>query len=127
VEAAVRAADIITTVTKADTALFEAGWVKPGCHIAAMGADRPGKQELPAELYAKARLFADSPEQSRQTGEFQHAGEGLSITAIGAVLDDPGSGRASAEDITVFDSSGLAIQDLMAAQAVLDALENHGR
>lgn len=48
------------------------------------------------------------------------------MTAFGAVLDDSGLGRASSEDITVFDSSGLATQGLMAAQAVLDALEKHG-
>lgn len=91
-----------------------------------MGSNQSGKQELAAELVARARLFADKPEQSIRIGEFQHvhalgAVRVDAITAIGAVLAGKASGRRSDGEITIFDSSGIAMQDVMIAQAVLDA------
>lgn len=65
-------ADVIITATtaRADApALFEAGWVRPGTHISCMGADAPGKRELPPELFSRARVFCDLPEQARRMGE----------------------------------------------------------
>ncbi|MFI6166183.1 ornithine cyclodeaminase family protein [Nocardia sp. NPDC051052] len=115
---AVAAADIVVTATTARGPLFEAAWVAPGTHISAMGADGPGKQELPPELYDRARLFCDLPDQSRAIGEFQHAGPAVP-TPLGAVLTGAAEGRCLPDDITVFDSSGFALQDLTLAAALL--------
>ncbi|QIZ46260.1 ornithine cyclodeaminase family protein [Dickeya zeae] len=120
-EAACRAADIIITATTARAPLFDAAWVRPGTHISSMGSDAVGKQELPVELLATGRLFCDFPVQSRRIGEFQHAGDDKAVFAIGDVLAGKINGRETASDITVFDSSGLAIQDLYIAKAVINA------
>ena len=118
-ETACRAADIIVTATTATAPLFESSWVRPGTHVSTMGSDAAGKQELPPALLPWARLYCDLPEQSRRIGEFQHAAPDAPIVAIGAVLTGEAPGRASEEDITVFDSSGLAIQDLYVARALI--------
>lgn len=117
VQAGVEAADVLVTATTSREALFDAGWVALGTHISAMGADGPGKQELPIALYGTASLFCDLPEQSRTIGEFQHA-EGTTPVALGAVLAGA-TGRTSPDEITVFDSSGFALQDLTLAAALL--------
>lgn len=118
------AADIIVTATPARGPLFPADWIRPGTHIAAMGADGPGKQELPPELFDHAALFCDSPRQSIALGEFQSvaakvsAGE-VELTALGSVLLGEHPGRVSEAQITIFDSSGIALQDLALARHVL--------
>lgn len=119
-ESAVRSADIIVTATTATEPLFEADWVRPGTHVSSMGSDSRGKQELPRELFAHARLFCDLPEQSMRIGEFQHADPGANPTAIGAVLSGNAPGRQEKSEITVFDSSGISLQDLYMAKAILD-------
>jgi ornithine cyclodeaminase len=121
-ETAVRAADIIVTATTATAPLFDAGWVQPGTHISSMGSDAAGKQELPPNLFPRARLFCDLPDQSARIGEFQHAAPATPLTAIGAVLSGAGEGRQSAKDITIFDSSGISLQDLHMAKAILAAM-----
>ncbi|MCJ8324164.1 MAG: ornithine cyclodeaminase family protein [Rhizobiales bacterium] len=123
VEAVCRAADILVTVTNSKTALFKGEWIKPGTHISAMGADQSGKQELPLELVRKAQLYADLPAQSRAIGEFELASgstKDLKICPIGAVLVGDDEGRVNHEQITIFDSSGIALQDLCIAKTVLD-------
>ena len=119
-EAAVRAADIIVTVTTATKPLFEAEWVRPGTHISSMGSDSKGKQELPDDLFPRARLFCDLPEQSLRIGEFQHADPKAPPTAIGAVLSGNAEGRRNEREVTIFDSSGISLQDLYIAKAILD-------
>lgn len=109
--------DIVVTVTPSETPLVQWEWVKAGCHISAMGADQPGKRELARPYPEDVRLFADCPAQSLQIGEFQelHA----KPLSLGAVLAGTVPGRVSEHEITIFDSSGLAIQDLAVANAVL--------
>jgi len=122
-------ADILVTVTGAREALFDRTWIKPGTHISAMGADQPGKQELPVELVLNSCLYADYPAQSRVNGEFEAAfgkNPDLDITAIGAVLVGDDNGRMDDEQITIFDSSGIALQDLCVAKAVLDIAIEQG-
>jgi ornithine cyclodeaminase len=115
-------ADIIVTATPSRAPLFNADWVRPGTHISAMGSDAAGKQELPPELFARARLFCDLPAQSRVIGEYQHdAGDPARIVALGDVLLGRAPGRQHADDITIFDSSGIALQDLAIAQALIAA------
>jgi len=112
-------ADIIVTATTAKEPLFRADWVKAGTHISAMGADKVGKQELPAELYQNATLFCDYKLQSIVIGEFQHSAHS-SITEMGKVINGEASGRQQDSDITIFDSSGIAIQDLFIASKLLE-------
>ncbi|MFS8096923.1 ornithine cyclodeaminase family protein [Lentzea alba] len=111
-------ADVLVTATTSREPLFDASWVAPGTHISAMGADGPGKQELPVAIYDRARLFCDLPEQSTTIGEFQHAQAAVPV-ALGSVLAGDADGRTSPEDVTVFDSSGFALQDLTLAAALL--------
>lgn len=122
---AVKGADIVVTTTNAREALVRSADVRPGTHCSAMGADGIGKQEIDIDLVGRARVFADAPEQAVVIGELQHAfTRGIvtteTITPIGDVLTGCRPGRTRSEEITLFDSSGLAIQDLFAAQAVLD-------
>jgi ornithine cyclodeaminase len=131
-EEACRAADVIVTATTARAPLFEAGWVSPGTHVASMGSDQRGKQELPPDLLGAARLFCDLPDQSVAIGEFQHiaarvADGTVTLTAIGDVLAGHAAGRRSPEDVTVFDSSGIALQDLAVATALLAASDDAAR
>ncbi|MBK1838997.1 ornithine cyclodeaminase family protein [Azospirillum sp. YIM B02556] len=118
-KAACAAADIIVTATPARAPLFDADWVRPGTHVASMGSDARGKQELPPELLGRAGLFCDLPEQSHAIGEFQHAPPNAAVTAIGEVLLGRHPGRRSRDEITVFDSSGLSLQDLYIARSLL--------
>ncbi|MFC6792049.1 ornithine cyclodeaminase family protein [Methylobacterium komagatae] len=123
-EAACRAADVIVTATPSRAPLFEAGWVRPGTHLAAMGADAKGKQEMPPALLEGASLFCDLPIQSLVMGEFQHVAESIRVgrtrlRALGEVLASGEGGRSLADEITVFDSSGIALQDLTIARAIL--------
>jgi len=132
-EEAVRDSDIVVTVTPSVSPLVRDEWVGEGTHISAMGADDVGKHELDTSITKRASLFADYPQQSIVIGEFQHAfGEGLissadEICALGSVTLGKSPGRTSDSEITVFDSSGIAIQDLVVAAAIIESAEktNH--
>jgi ornithine cyclodeaminase/alanine dehydrogenase-like protein (mu-crystallin family) len=123
--AAIRAADIIITTTTATTPLFTDGLVREGTHITAIGADCPGKQELPTSLVASAALrVCDMARQSLHHGEFQTASRAvasLKVTELGHVLSGKHAGRASRDDITVVDLTGIAAQDIAITQAIIDA------
>jgi ornithine cyclodeaminase/alanine dehydrogenase-like protein (mu-crystallin family) len=130
-EEALSGADIVVTVSASRRPLIAAKEVLPGTHVSAMGADQKGKQELDVTLIRKAKLFADKVEQSTNIGEFQHAfGAGeidiKDVTPLGKVLAGKSPGRTSPEDITIFDSSGVAYQDILAAHAVLTAATKYG-
>lgn len=123
---ACEAADMIVTVTPSRAPLFDADWIRPGTYIAAMGADGPGKQELPPALFDRAELFCDLPRQSVVLGEFQWvvdkvASGQVTLTAIGDVFLGRRPGRRSDSDITIFDSSGIALQDLALALRIVGA------
>jgi ornithine cyclodeaminase len=120
-EQACAEADVIVTATAATAPLFRAEWVRAGTHISSMGSDATGKQELPPDLFHEAALFCDLPEQSRRIGEFQHADAKAQLTAIGDVLSGKTRGRVSADEVTIFDSSGVALQDLYIARAMIGA------
>ncbi|WP_085907136.1 ornithine cyclodeaminase family protein [Kiloniella majae] len=130
-EVAAGEADIITMVTPSTQALIQSTWVRPGTHISAMGADKKGKQELDPRLVEGGKLFADHPPQSVEIGEFQSAAQQelvreQDITAIGRVLTGVCQGRARESDITIFDSSGIALQDIAVAQAILEKIRREG-
>ncbi|WP_107101494.1 ornithine cyclodeaminase family protein [Peterkaempfera griseoplana] len=125
-EEACASADVIVTATTAraeDPPLFEAEWVRPGTHLSCMGADAPGKRELPPALFARARVICDLPEQARRMGESQHAPEGTVLIPLGEVLTQRAQGRTDNRDITVFDSSGIGLQDLYLALALLKKMD----
>ncbi len=128
-EDAVRGSDIVVTVTPSESPLVRNEWIGEGTHISAMGADDKGKHELDTAILKRVRLFADYPQQSIQIGEFQHAyNDGLidtvnDICALGLVTLGKSPGRISDAEITVFDSSGIAIQDLAVAGAILQAAQ----
>ncbi|MFI1035480.1 ornithine cyclodeaminase family protein [Streptomyces sp. NPDC020951] len=125
-EEACARADVIVTATtaRADTPpLFEAAWVRPGTHISCMGADAPGKRELPPELFSRARVFCDLPEQARRMGESQHSPAETVLIPLGEVLTHHVTGRIDDSDITVFDSSGIGVQDLYLGLALLKKMD----
>ncbi|MFE1312843.1 ornithine cyclodeaminase family protein [Streptomyces sp. NPDC058755] len=124
-EEACARADVIVTATNAPAdapPLFPAEWVRPGTHISCMGADAPGKRELDPGLFSVARVFCDLPEQARRMGESQHAPQETVLTPLGQVLTGRVAGRAD-DDITVFDSSGIGLQDLYLGLALLKKLD----
>ncbi len=127
-EEAVRGSDIVITVTPSESIVVRDEWVGEGTHISAMGADDKGKHELDTAILKRASLFADYPKQSVIIGEFQHGyDDGLisvnDICALGLVTLGKAPGRISDTQITVFDSSGIATQDMAVAGAIFKAAQ----
>ena len=123
------AADLLVTVTPGHDLLLGEGSLRPGQHVSLMGADGPGKAEAAGPELARARLFCDDWEQASHGGELAHAVEaGLvtrdDVTALGDVLAGTAAGRTDASEVTAFDSTGLAIQDLAIALAALEAADD---
>jgi ornithine cyclodeaminase len=122
--------NLIVTTTSATEPLIRSDQVRQGTHITAMGSDDHGKQELEAEVMAKAdRVVADSVSQCVDHGECFHAVQGgqveeCSILELGNVIKNPASGRTSEEQITVADLTGVAIQDIQIARMVEHALRS---
>jgi ornithine cyclodeaminase/alanine dehydrogenase-like protein (mu-crystallin family) len=119
------AADVLVTVTPGHEILLPAGSLKPGQHVSLMGADGPGKAEIAVEELARTHIFCDDWEQASHNGELVHAIEAEAIargdvTQLGDVLAGTTPGRQSPEEITSFDSTGLAIQDLAIALAAME-------
>ena len=124
-------ADVIISITSSFDAILAADQVSPGTHIACMGTDTKGKQEVDPALLARATVFADEVAQSVSIGEAQHAvAAGLisegDIRQIGAVINGTDAGRASDEEITLFDGTGVGLQDLAVAAAVVDIAIDKG-
>ncbi|WP_294611565.1 iminosuccinate reductase BhcD [uncultured Roseovarius sp.] len=124
-------ADVIITITSAFEPLIMADWIKPGTHIACMGTDTKGKQEVDPALFKSATVFADEIAQSITIGEAQHAiASGLvgerDLTAIGAVINGTHPGRRSAEEITLFDGTGVGLQDLAVASVAARLAREQG-
>jgi alanine dehydrogenase len=110
-------ADLVVTVTPGHDILFPAGSLREGQHVSLMGADGPGKAEIAVEELARVRVFCDDWEQASHNGDLVHAVEAGAVdrddvTQLGDVLTGTAFGRQSRDDITIFDSTGLAIQDL---------------
>ena len=125
---AASSADLIVTCTRSREFFLRKEWVSPGTHINAIGADMPGKQELEPALVASVKVFADSAAQVVAKGECQHAAKlGLvaaeNIAEIGAVLEGTRAGRTGPSDVTLFDATGMAIQDLVVGAIALKKAE----
>lgn len=125
-------ADVIITITSSFDATLMGDHVSPGTHIACMGTDTVGKQEVGVDLIEKATLFADEIAQSISIGECQHAIKAGSIqegdiTPVGAVINGDQKGRTSADQITLFDGTGVGLQDLACAAAAVELAKAQGK
>jgi len=119
------AADLVVTVTPGREIVLGEGSLRPGQHASLMGADGPGKAEIAVEELARVRVFCDDWEQASHNGDLVHAVEAGVLTRddvsqLGNVLLGTAAGRQSDREITVFDSTGLAIQDLAIALAAME-------
>ncbi|MCU0911902.1 MAG: ornithine cyclodeaminase family protein [Rhodobacteraceae bacterium] len=124
-------ADVIITITSAFSPSLMDAHVRPGTHLACMGTDTKGKQEVEAALLARATVFCDEVAQSVTIGEAQHAvAAGLigerDIVQIGAVVNGTHPGRTSADEITLFDGTGVGLQDLAVAAAAVGIARARG-
>ena len=119
------ATDVVVTVTPGHDPLFEPDSLRAGQHVSLMGADGPGKAEIAVEELVRTRVFCDDWEQASHNGELAHAVEAGAlergqVTELGAVLAGDAEGRRTDDEITTFDSTGLAIQDLAIALAAME-------
>ena len=122
------AADLLVTMTPGHEVLLPKDTLQAGQHVSLMGADGPGKAEIAVDELLRTRIFADDWEQASHNGELVHAVEAgrlerSGVTELGTVLAGDAQGRESDEEITTFDSTGLAIQDLAIALAAMTRVE----
>ncbi|MEP1209517.1 MAG: iminosuccinate reductase BhcD [Rhizobiaceae bacterium] len=125
-------ADVIVTITSSFDATLMADHVSPGTHLACMGTDTKGKQEVGVDLIAAATVYTDEIAQSISIGESQHAiAQGQlsedDITPLGAVINGTHKGRMSDDEITLFDGTGVGLQDLAVASAAVDLAVEQGK
>ncbi len=118
-------ADVVISITSVFSPIFGAAHISPGTHVACMGTDTIGKQECETDLVVKATVFTDEVAQSVTLGEAQHAvGAGLKsrddIHEIGTVINGTHSGRSGDDEITLFDGTGVGLQDLAVASSIVD-------
>ena len=115
-------ADIVVTTTPSREPLIKRQYIKPGTHINAIGADAQGKQELDASLLSAAKIVVDDIEQASHSGEINvPLSQGLLKVeqihgTIGQVIDSQKNGRENEEEITIFDSTGIAVLDIICAK-----------
>jgi ornithine cyclodeaminase/alanine dehydrogenase-like protein (mu-crystallin family) len=118
-------ADVIITITSSFDPILKNAQVTGGTHIACMGTDTKGKQEVEAALVARATVFTDEVAQAITIGECQHAIAAGSlaqpdISELGAVINGDHVGRRSDDEVTLFDGTGVGLQDLAVASTVVD-------
>jgi ornithine cyclodeaminase len=113
---AVEGADIVTTVTadKRNATVLTPEMIAPGMHLNAVGGDCPGKTELHGDILEAAKVFVEYEPQSRIEGEIQHQPADFAVTEFAQVLSGAAPGRASAAEVTIFDSVGFALEDYSA-------------
>jgi ornithine cyclodeaminase len=124
-------ADVIVTITSSFAPTLMSDHVAPGTHLACMGTDTAGKQEVEAALLARATVFADEVAQSVSIGEAQHAVAGgliaeADVTPVGAVINGTHPGRTSPDEITLFDGTGVGLQDLAVAASIVETAVAQG-
>jgi alanine dehydrogenase len=126
------ASDILITVTFSEVPLVMRDWVRPGTHINAIGADAQGKQELDPEILKAARVVVDDWAQASHSGEINVPLSKGDVTremiygSLGELVAGKKPGRQSPEEITVFDSTGLVIQDLALGLAIFNRAKERG-
>jgi len=119
---AVRGADIVTTVTadKANATIIVPSMLEPGMHVNGVGGDCPGKTELHADVLRAASVFVEFEPQSRIEGDIQQMPADFAVTELWRVLRAQAPGRRTADEITVFDSVGFALEDFSALRLLRD-------
>ena len=127
-----READVIVTIISSPAACLLGAHVSAGTHLACMGTDTKGKQEVAPDLLARARVFTDEVAQSVSIGEAQHAvAQGLlspaQIVPLGDVVTGQHPGRQGGEEITLFDGTGVGLQDLAVAAMAVRRAEERGQ
>ena len=116
---AVRGADVVVVAVNATTPVLQGSWLSRGAHVNAIGATRPSWRELDDDLVTTARVFVDSREAAlRESGDVIAAKS--EVTEIGAVVAGAAPGRRSEQEITLFKSVGVAVEDVVAAALVLE-------
>jgi ornithine cyclodeaminase len=120
---AVKGADIVTTVTadKAMALILTPEMIQPGMHLNAVGGDCPGKTELHGDILDAAKVFVEYEPQSRVEGEIQHKPADFAVTELWQVLRGERAGRDNAQQVTVFDSVGFALEDFSALRFMMDS------
>lgn len=128
VDDAVRGADIITTATAAKkrAAVLNSAQVQFGVHVNAIGGDCPGKTELDASLIARSKVFVEFEPQTRIEGELQQMPADFAVTELWRVITGDAPGRTSADDVTLFDSVGFAIEDFSMLRYLYDLIRRDG-
>lgn len=124
-------ADVVISITSVFSPIFGAAHISEGTHVACMGTDTIGKQEAQTDLLAKATIFTDEVAQSVTLGEAQHVvKEGIKtqddIVELGAVINGTHAGRTSDDEITVFDGTGVGLQDLAVAASIVEIAKAKG-
>ena len=131
-EKAIRKSDVIVTCTPAKQFFVKQSWVRPGTFIAAVGADNEDKQELEPSLLFKSRTVVDVLEQSATIGELHHAIDAGVMSRndvhaeLGEIVAGRRPGRSSKDEIIIFDSTGMALQDVIVAAAVYEKAVKSG-
>ncbi len=130
-QAAVEGADVVVLVTSATTPVIEDAWIAPGTHVIGVGACRPNQREMPAALVGRARLIVDSLAAAmKEAGDILLArqdGVDATISAeLGEICAGVAAGRTGADDVTIFKSLGLAVEDVVAAHLVFERAKASG-
>ncbi len=123
----------MVTCTPSRQPIIQRSWIAPGTFVAAVGADSPDKQELDPEIMGGATVFTDITEQCAHVGELHHALDRRIVTVanvkaeLGDLISGRSSGRSSHDEITIFDSTGTALQDAAAAALTYEKAIAGGR
>jgi alanine dehydrogenase len=121
-EKAVRGADVVVVATASTTPILHGQWLQPGAHINAVGATRPDWRELDDAVLDRARIFVESREAAMmESGDVIAAAK--PVVEIGEVVAKKQTGRDTADEITLFKSVGVAVEDITAAQVVWSKIE----
>lgn len=129
-EAAVRGADVIALTTSSATPVLDDAWVKPGAHVISVGASRPTQREMDPALVARGRVYVDSRAAALiESGDLVMGIAEGRFTAGHVIgeLGEPKTTRASAQEITIFKSLGLAVEDVAAAHLALKRARQHSK
>ncbi len=129
-EDAIKGADVVVTTTPSEKWIVSSDWIEPGMHISAMGADTKGKQEIDPALFDRAKIVVDSMVQCKELGEMQHAldlvEKGGVHAELGEIIAGDKPGRSDDTEITLFDATGIAFQDLVTAGLALKLSKEKG-
>ncbi len=128
IEQALNKTEVVITVTPSQKAYIFNNWIRPGTHFSCIGADMPGKQEIDARIFAAAKVFVDDIHQASSVGETQTSIKSGMIdekhlNEIGTLISGDTYGRTSENDITIFDSTGIALQDLAVSNYIIKKAE----